>query len=64
MTEEVRAASGLARAAANALQEPDHQLGATPRFCAMAVLSIFLRQRESPTPKRVGTPHDATGVEG
>lgn len=31
---------------------------------AMAVLSIYLRQRGSPESKPVGAPHDATGVEG
>ncbi len=30
----------------------------------MAVLSIYLRQRGSPESKPVGSPHDATGVEG
>ena len=31
---------------------------------SMAVLSIFLRQRGSPESKPVGSPHEATGVEG
>lgn len=31
---------------------------------AMAVLSIYLRERGSPESKPVGAPHDATGVEG
>jgi hypothetical protein len=31
---------------------------------SMAILPIFLRQRGSPQSKPVGTPHDATGVEG
>ena len=31
---------------------------------SMAVLSIYLRQRGSPESKPVGSPHDATGVEG
>ena len=31
---------------------------------SMAVLSIYLRQRGSPESKPVGTPHDATGIEG
>jgi hypothetical protein len=31
---------------------------------AMAVLSIYLRQRGSPESKPVGSPHDATGIEG
>jgi hypothetical protein len=31
---------------------------------SMAVLSIYLRQRGSPESKPVGTPHDATGVQG
>jgi len=31
---------------------------------AMAVLSIYLRQRGSSQSKPVGQPHDATGVEG
>ncbi len=31
---------------------------------AMAVLSIYLRQRGSPESKPVGAPHEATGVEG
>ncbi|MGI8330511.1 DUF6766 family protein [Actinomadura scrupuli] len=31
---------------------------------AMAALSIYLRQRGSPESKPVGTPHQATGVEG
>ena len=31
---------------------------------SMAVLAIYLRQRGSPESKPVGTPHDATGVEG
>ena len=31
---------------------------------SMAVLSIYLRQRGSPESKPVGTPHEATGVEG
>jgi hypothetical protein len=28
------------------------------------VLSIYLRERGSPESKPVGSPHDATGVEG
>jgi hypothetical protein len=31
---------------------------------SMAVFSIYLRQRGSPQSKPVGSPHDATGVEG
>lgn len=31
---------------------------------AMVVLSVYLRERGSPESKPVGTPHDATGVEG
>jgi uncharacterized protein DUF6766 len=31
---------------------------------SMAVFSIYLRQRGSPESKPVGTPHDATGIEG
>jgi hypothetical protein len=31
---------------------------------SMAVLSIYLRQRGSPESKPVGSPHEATGVEG
>jgi hypothetical protein len=31
---------------------------------SFAVLAIFLRQRGSPESKPVGSPHDATGVEG
>ena len=31
---------------------------------SMAILSVYLRQRGSPESKPVGTPHDATGVEG
>lgn len=31
---------------------------------AMAILSVYLRQRGSPESKPVGTPHGATGVEG
>jgi Domain of unknown function (DUF6766) len=31
---------------------------------SMAVLSIYLRQRGSPESKPVGTPHEATGIEG
>jgi hypothetical protein len=31
---------------------------------SMAVLTIYLRQRGSPESKPVGTPHEATGVEG
>ncbi len=31
---------------------------------AMAVHSIYLRQRGSPESKPVGAPHQATGVEG
>jgi hypothetical protein len=31
---------------------------------SMAILAIFLRQRGSPQSKPVGSPHDATGVEG
>jgi hypothetical protein len=31
---------------------------------SMAALSIYLRQRGSPESKPVGSPHDATGVEG
>jgi hypothetical protein len=31
---------------------------------SMVVLSIYLRQRGSPKSKPVGSPHDATGVEG
>ncbi len=31
---------------------------------SMVVLSIYLRQRGSPESKPVGSPHDATGVEG
>jgi hypothetical protein len=31
---------------------------------SMAVFSIYLRQRGSPESKPVGSPHDATGVEG
>ncbi|MGW8361437.1 DUF6766 family protein [Streptomyces wedmorensis] len=31
---------------------------------AMAILSVYLRQRGSPESKPVGAPHDATGVEG
>jgi hypothetical protein len=31
---------------------------------AMAVLSVYLRQRGSPESKPVGAPHQATGVEG
>lgn len=31
---------------------------------SMAVLSIYIRQRGSPESKPVGSPHDATGVEG
>jgi hypothetical protein len=31
---------------------------------SMAVLAIYLRQRGSPESKPVGSPHDATGVEG
>jgi hypothetical protein len=31
---------------------------------SMVVLSIYLRERGSPESKPVGTPHDATGVEG
>ena len=31
---------------------------------SMAVLAIYLRQRGSPESKPVGTPHEATGVEG
>ena len=31
---------------------------------SMAILAIYLRQRGSPQSKPVGTPHDATGVEG
>lgn len=31
---------------------------------SFAVLAIFLRQRGSPESKRVGAPHEATGVEG
>ena len=30
----------------------------------MAVLALYLRQRESPESKPVGSPHEATGVEG
>jgi hypothetical protein len=30
----------------------------------MAILSIYLRQRGSPESKPVGSPHEATGVEG
>ncbi|MFF9342460.1 MULTISPECIES: DUF6766 family protein [unclassified Streptomyces] len=32
--------------------------------CAMAVLSVYLRQRGSPESKPVGSSHDSTGVEG
>lgn len=31
---------------------------------AMAILSVYLRQRGSPESKRVGAPHTSTGVEG
>lgn len=31
---------------------------------AMAILSVYLRQRGSPESKPVGAPHTATGVEG
>ena len=31
---------------------------------SMVVLSIYLRERGSPESKPVGTPHDATGIEG
>lgn len=31
---------------------------------AMAILSVYLRQRGSPESKPVGSPHSATGVEG
>jgi hypothetical protein len=31
---------------------------------SMAILAVYLRQRGSPESKPVGTPHDATGVEG
>jgi hypothetical protein len=31
---------------------------------SMAILTVYLRQRGSPESKPVGTPHDATGVEG
>jgi len=31
---------------------------------AMAVLSIYLRQRGSPESKPVGAPHASTGIEG
>jgi hypothetical protein len=31
---------------------------------SMAILSVYLRQRGSPESKPVGSPHDATGVEG
>jgi len=31
---------------------------------SMAILSVYLRQRGSPGSKPVGSPHDATGVEG
>jgi hypothetical protein len=31
---------------------------------SMAILTIYLRQRGSPQSKPVGSPHDATGVEG
>jgi hypothetical protein len=31
---------------------------------SMAVLAIYLRQRGSPESKPVGTPHEATGIEG
>ncbi|HEY4279661.1 MAG TPA: DUF6766 family protein [Conexibacter sp.] len=31
---------------------------------SMAVLAVYLRQRGSPESKPVGSPHDATGVEG
>jgi hypothetical protein len=31
---------------------------------SMALFSIYLRQRGSPESTPVGTPHDATGVEG
>jgi hypothetical protein len=30
----------------------------------MVVLSIYLRQRGSPESKPVGSPHEATGIEG
>jgi hypothetical protein len=30
----------------------------------MAVLSIYLRQRDSPESNPIGASHDATGVEG
>jgi hypothetical protein len=30
----------------------------------MVILAIYLRQRGSPESKPVGSPHDATGVEG
>jgi hypothetical protein len=30
----------------------------------MAILSVYLRQRGSPESKPVGSPHDATGIEG
>jgi hypothetical protein len=30
----------------------------------MAVLSVYLRQRGSPESKPVGSPHEATAVEG
>ncbi|MFH9954606.1 DUF6766 family protein [Streptomyces roseolus] len=32
--------------------------------CAMAILSVYLRQRGSPESKPVGSAHSATGVEG
>ena len=31
---------------------------------SMAILSVYLRQRGSPESKPVGSPHDATGIEG
>jgi hypothetical protein len=31
---------------------------------SMAILAVYLRQRGSPESKPVGSPHDATGVEG
>jgi hypothetical protein len=31
---------------------------------SMAILAVYLRQRGSPESKPVGSPHEATGVEG
>jgi hypothetical protein len=43
------------------LQNWQSELRAVGSF---AVLAIYLRQRGSPESKPVGSPHDATGVEG